>query len=116
MPLLNKYNKRKYNTPWGYKRSILGRDSDGRAEVVEIVMNRKQETRLHYHQKVMEMFYIIKGSATIYVNNRPYRISEGDFLTIIPNERHKIIAEGDEVRILAVKIPGIEEDRIFLER
>ena len=112
---LNDFMKRRYEIPWGYKRAILGKDKEDRNEVVEIIMEKGDETKLHYHKETTEMFYIVCGSASIYVDNDLYKVSEGDFLKIKPYEKHKIVAGNNGVKIIAIKTPANEEDRIFLE-
>lgn len=115
MPVINKRETRRYDVPWGYRRSILGKDANELTEIVEIDMEKGQKTKLHYHEKIVEMFYLVKGNATVYVDDITYKLSEGDFLIVSPYEKHKIVAEDTGAKILAVKSPGMEEDRIFLE-
>lgn len=113
MPIINKASKRVYSKPWGYKRSVL-LDNLELIEAIELVMKKSDATRLHYHEKVMEIFYIASGEFRFVINEENYHASEGDFIIIKPGERHKIIAETDG-RIFIIKIPPDEEDRKFLE-
>jgi len=112
---LNKKIERKYDSSWGYKRTILGFDSLKQVEVVEIIMQRGQKTRKHYHSAVTEMFYVISGAITIRVESDNIYLTKGDFLIVPPNKKHQIEADEDGTMIVAIKTPGDEKDRIFLE-
>jgi mannose-6-phosphate isomerase-like protein (cupin superfamily) len=115
LPEVFKLKERTYERPWGYNRSVLYLPDDKSVEFVEIDMAPGQETRPHYHERVTEHFYIVRGSAKFIINDRTYEVSEGDFVVVKPLERHKIVAGSEGVKILAVKKPGEEEDRIFVE-
>ncbi len=115
MPMINRADSREYSSPWGYSRAILGFSESKSVEVVEIVMKAGQKTKPHYHKEVEELFYLIDGSATIMVDGKPFNLTKGDFLAVIPPEKHQIIAGDRGVHIIAIKTPGSEEDRIFLE-
>ena len=114
MPEIFKSEERSYSKPWRYERSIIYLPDDKSVEFVEINMKPHQETKPHYHKTVTEHFYIVGGSAKFIINDKEYNVSEGDFLVIKPLEKHKIIAGDEGVKILAIKKPGNEEDRIFV--
>lgn len=114
MPEVKPRSKRSYEAPWGYGRSILGFSEDGCVEVVEIVMQKGQRTRKHYHMEVTEMFYVASGSAKFFIDGVEYPVREGDFMVVHPGERHVIEAREEGSRIIALKIPGKEEDRYFV--
>ena len=114
MPEHYKYNERMYSKPWGYKRAVIHHPQDKSIEFVEINMEPGQGTKPHYHETVTEHFYILEGTAVFTVDGREYNASKGDFMVIKPGEKHMITAGRTGVKILAVKKPGYEEDRIFL--
>ena len=113
MPIINKVSDRIYNEPWGYKRSVLA-DNVESMEAIELIMKKDDKTKLHYHEKVTEIFYIASGRMIFLIDEKEYHVSEGDFIVIKPGESHKIIAETDG-RIFIVKTPPDETDRKFLE-
>ncbi len=115
MPIVNRFNNRKYSAPWGYDRAILGFSNSRSVEVVEIIMKSGQKTKPHYHKEVEELFYLIDGSATVIVEGEPIHLVKGDFLAVTPPEKHQIIAGDEGVHLIAIKTPGSEKDRIFLE-
>lgn len=112
---VNEKNNRKYDSTWGYKRAILGFDQLKQAEVVEIMMDKGQKTKAHYHSEVTEMFYVVSGEVTILVEDKANTLCKGDFLLLPPPIKHQIRANEDGTLIIAVKTPADEEDRTFLE-
>ncbi|MCD6493044.1 MAG: cupin domain-containing protein [Archaeoglobaceae archaeon] len=112
---VNKKESREYDSSWGYKRAVLGFDQLKQAEVVEIIMEKGQKTKAHYHTKVTEMFYVVSGEATILVEDEAKTLRQGDFLLLPPTKKHQIVANESGTLIVAVKTPGDEEDRIFLD-
>lgn len=46
------------------------------------------QTRLHYHKKLTEIYHVLKGSLIIYLNNRRHSLQPGDFIKISPNITH----------------------------
>jgi len=113
MPYFNRVYNRIYLKPWGYKRSVLI-DNIRSIEAIEIIMKKGDETKLHYHNNVLEMFYIVSGEMRFYINDKEYKALEGDLIVVEPGEKHKIVADEDS-RIFIIKTPANEEDRIFLE-
>lgn len=114
MPEIYKHSGRVYERPWGYNRSIIYLAKDKSIEFIEIKMECGQASKHHYHRMVTEYFYILSGSARFIIDDTEYNVSEGDFIVVKPMEKHKIVAGSNGVVILAVKIPGSEEDRIFV--
>jgi mannose-6-phosphate isomerase-like protein (cupin superfamily) len=113
MPIINKVYERIYYEPWGYKRSVLS-DNVASMEAIELIMKRDDKTKLHYHEKVTEIFYIVSGEMMFLIDDKEYHLSEGDFIAIKPGEKHKIIPKTNG-KIFIVKTPPDEGDRHFLE-
>ena len=113
--LFNKKSEREYDSSWGFKRAILGFDQYKQVEVVEVIMEKGQRTKKHYHSRVTEIFYIVSGTITARINDDAVTLSSGDLLVVPPNKKHQIIAGEDGAKIIAIKTPGDEEDRIFVE-
>ncbi|MCU0652939.1 MAG: cupin domain-containing protein [Candidatus Pacebacteria bacterium] len=58
----------------------------------------------HYHEKTTELYRVIEGELTIYVNEFPHRLQAGDEYTITPGKVH--CAAGDETWVEVVSDPG----------
>ena len=73
--------------------------------------------KLHYHSQAQQFFYIVKGSAVMYLDNEKISLSEHQGLLIHPGTRH-FIQNGTEERLefLVVSQPSTNNDRITLDR
>ena len=61
----------------------------------------------HYHPEDEETYYILKGSATMKIDEKEYAVKVGDAIFIQPPERHQITATNDkEVEYLVVCAPA----------
>lgn len=66
----------------------------------------------HVHKITTEEYEVLKGSLTLYKDGKKYILSEGELITIQPNEVHYAI--GDETWIKATSHPGwITSDHIL---
>ncbi len=75
----------------------------------------KSETKLHYHKKAEEVYFILNGSGKMILGENVFRINKGDFIVIKPGTKHKVIAD-EELHILCFSIPSYkDEDTICLE-
>ncbi len=51
----------------------------------------------HSHNKVDEMFIVLKGQGKFYWEDEVVDYAEGDIITIPASSNHKIVAEGEEI-------------------
>lgn len=42
----------------------------------------------HYHEGTEHLFYVTEGRGTLYVNEEPREVREGDFICVFDGERH----------------------------
>lgn len=63
-----------------------------------------EKTRLHYHRKLTETYHVLKGSLTIYLNNKPHFLRQGDFIEIKPKTIHW--SQGKNVWVFVYSRPG----------
>lgn len=73
--------------------------------------------KLHYHNQAQQFFYIVKGSAVMYLDNEQISLSEHQGLLVHPGTRHFIqnLAE-ERLEFLVVSQPSTNNDRITLDR
>jgi quercetin dioxygenase-like cupin family protein len=65
------------------------------------------EAANHHHEGADHFQYILRGSATFYLNEQPHRVNAGDTVYIYENERHYFINDGDkEMAFVEYFIPG----------
>jgi len=68
----------------------------------------------HYHKKTTELYKVIKGTLVVFVNDKKYKLKEGDTLTVVPGEVH--YAVGDETWVEVYAEPGWTfEDHILID-
>lgn len=66
----------------------------------------------HYHEKIKETFFIIKGRMTMWINAKQMLMKPGDQVTMRPGTWHKFTANGDTV-IEEVTNRQYPDDSIF---
>lgn len=72
-----------------------------------------QSLGAHYHEKVEETFFFLEGRPQILVNEKPYRVEEGDAFRLSPLERHDIVNDtSSAIKVLFIKAPYLPEDKI----
>ncbi len=70
----------------------------------------------HYHKKLEEMFYFMKGEPLLLIGDKKIRVKEGDVYTVEPNEVHNLENDTEEeVWILFNKSPAIKGDRFEVD-
>jgi mannose-6-phosphate isomerase-like protein (cupin superfamily) len=106
--------------------------SQDKAIVQEIVSNRNSSAKNqslakvtihpgksvleHYHKKAEELYHIIKGKGTLYIEDEKFIIGVGETVVILPGQKHKIRNHTDTNLIMLVMCaPGYEnEDQIIV--
>jgi len=58
----------------------------------------------HYHKEVTELYEVLKGKLSVYVDGVEHKLEEGDKLEIKPGSHH--YAVGDETRVRCTARPG----------
>ncbi len=81
------------------------RDVAAWAHVVDI-----EDSRPHYHRQGTELYYVLDGGGTIWLDGEPQEIRQGTLVHIPPGVVHS--AEG-RMRVLVVGIPDIDEEDLF---
>jgi mannose-6-phosphate isomerase-like protein (cupin superfamily) len=72
--------------------------------------------KLHFHNNAQQFFYILKGSATFYLNDIKTIVNEQKSMLIEPKTKHYIANETDEqLEFLVISQPTTNNDRITIE-
>ncbi len=72
-------------------------------QVVTIPPQTKQ--RVHFHNKQTEVFYVLKGSALLTINDTEYQTKPGDAFICSPGDKHNLWNQSEEnFEILVFKI------------
>ncbi|MBW2981171.1 cupin domain-containing protein [Candidatus Woesearchaeota archaeon] len=65
----------------------------------------------HYHENLDEIiFFLTKGR--IRSNDKIYDVEPGDLLFLYPGDKHEFIADDNEIRLIAIKLPNIVDDKV----
>lgn len=67
--------------------------------------------RHHYHEKLDEIILFLT-KAKMRAEKDIYIFETGDIVILNPKDRHEFIAEDNEVRLIAVKLPNIVDDKV----
>ncbi|BBC35530.1 uncharacterized protein SGFS_068240 [Streptomyces graminofaciens] len=63
----------------------------------------------HFHTRATEMFYVLKGSMRILLDEQVLTLGQGDFLTVPPTVPHAFAPAPDsEAEMLVVFTPGMD--------
>lgn len=65
----------------------------------------------HYHQELDEFLYFVTPGK-VRVNSDTYVLAPGDILALPPGSPHEIFAEEKEVKLIAIKLPNIINDKV----
>lgn len=68
--------------------------------------------KLHFHQKAQQFFYILKGTATFYVNEEQKTVHPQQGIFIEPEAKHLIANESpDDLEFMVISQPSTNNDR-----
>jgi mannose-6-phosphate isomerase-like protein (cupin superfamily) len=98
---------------WGEKcDSWILSDTNGLSVKLESMPAGSKE-KLHFHTNALQFFFILKGSATFYLDNEKNIVKEQQSLSIQPNTKHLIANETTEkLDFLVISQPSTNNDRI----
>lgn len=78
-----------------------------------VVFKPGQKLGKHYHKEVEETFIFLEGSPKIIINDKEYRVSQGDVFRLEPQETHDIINDTNKVmKAIFIKCPYLPKDKI----
>lgn len=65
----------------------------------------------HYHKELDEIILFLT-TAKMRVEQEIYDFETGDIVILNPSDKHEFIAENNEVKLIAVKLPNIPDDKV----
>ncbi len=72
--------------------------------------------KLHFHTKAKQFFFVLKGTATFYIDTVIHSIGAQQGLLISPKEAHFIANETEkEIVFLVISQPSTVNDRMVME-
>ncbi len=87
----------------------VGRDTEGRYEVVEQWGKRGFAAPIHLHERETEAFYVLDGEMTFVLGDKNVLATAGSFLYVPKQTKHAFVIESEEAKFLALASPsGLE--------
>lgn len=74
------------------------------------------KTKKHYHKKLTECYFVLKGSVAIKIDGKIENLEEGSLIMIYPNTNHEAwkTSKEDAEILVACCPPWSEEDEILV--
>jgi len=83
------------------------------AGIYETTIPPNRAVKNHYHANLDEIIYFItKGYVKI--DFEEVEFDEGDLLILESGDSHEIYAKDEEVRLIAIKLPNIANDKVLV--
>ena len=60
----------------------------------------------HYHRETTEVYYVLSGTGRMELNGEWVEISPGSVIRIDAGTRHRLVADGGEVKTIVVATPA----------
>jgi mannose-6-phosphate isomerase-like protein (cupin superfamily) len=71
--------------------------------------------QLHFHERAKQFFFILEGEAVFEIDEEIVLVHEGEGLSILPNQKHRIInSTGTDLEFILSSQPSTSGDRINL--
>lgn len=99
-----------------YRKRVLAQPQEGvLVQVVQIAGGKVVGE--HYHEKQMELYYILGGEARLKIGSEEYQAREGDSFLCLPEQRHSVDnRNGKEAfELLVLKLNYFGDDSVWLE-
>ncbi len=95
--------------PCGSSKRAFMDDEEGVASLH--VTTIKEDSRVHYHKKMTEIYYVLEGEGTIELDGESYPLRPGVSVMIKPGCRHRAVGD---LKIINVPVPKFDpEDEWF---
>jgi quercetin dioxygenase-like cupin family protein len=83
--------------------------------VIEEEMPPGTAEQLHYHEKAVQIFYILEGQAEFQVDEETIQVTKGESLHITAGKKHRIRNTSNQtIRFLVISAPTTIGDRVNL--
>lgn len=108
--LLKQFEQREeFRSVCGFRRNILTPADETRVSISHLRIN---DSRTHYHKVLEEVYYVLKGEGSMWLDDEKIPLREGDAVVVRPGVRHH--AEGD-IEVLIICCPPFEDGDCFFD-
>ena len=91
--------------------SLISKDEEGQFTAYRVRIEPNEETSESYHKIAEEIYYVIAGKGTAFLDDEAFRLEPGDFLRLPPGTRHRFVTEEQPLEMLDIHSPGSRPDR-----
>ncbi|MBC8456420.1 MAG: cupin domain-containing protein [Deltaproteobacteria bacterium] len=89
-------------------RALTGQDND----VMSVhVVNISKDSKVHYHKKLTETYYVLEGNGTIHLDDDVEPLEPGTIVMIKPGTKHRAVGN---LKILNIVIPPFDPSDEYL--
>jgi mannose-6-phosphate isomerase-like protein (cupin superfamily) len=82
--------------------------------LAEATLEPDQATERHYHRETEEIYFVLKGSGEMEVDEKKERVRPGDAILIPAGAWHTLVNDGtSELRILCCCVPPYSDEDTF---
>lgn len=87
-------------------------DMPGKGHLLQVVtISPKTKQRQHYHDKQTEVFYILNGRCSIFINDQEFIAKPGDAFVCSPGDKHYLWNKtGEDFKLAVFKINLTKND------
>ncbi len=95
--------------PWGQFKQFTHNEP---ATVKILTVEPHQELSLQYHEHRKEFWQVLSGSGIIQIEDERIPAKKGDEFTILEGQKHRIIAESEQLEVLEISYGEFDENDI----
>jgi quercetin dioxygenase-like cupin family protein len=70
----------------------------------------------HLHKTMYEYFYLLEGHIKISVDGNVKELSKDDLIVVEPGERHHIIEQSPDLRLMLLMPPPVPHDKVITQQ
>ena len=90
--------------------SLIPPEDEAAGTAYRVRIEPNQTTSVSYHKFAEEFYYVLCGSGTALLNDKPYELQPGDFLRLPPGTTHGFITKDEALVMLDIHAPGSRPD------
>lgn len=91
--------------------ALIDRDQEGALTCYLVRLAPHSRTRTSYHARAEEIYYVLSGHGTAFLNGEAYPLRPRTFLRLPPGTLHAFSTDDEPLELLDVHSPGSWPDR-----
>ena len=97
----------------GVMRELISSSQFDKLNIAHV--NIERSTKKHFHKKLTEFYYILKGNLDVDIDGKIENLKQGDIIMISPNTKHEAFSKDGAEILVICSPPWVEEDEILVE-